>query len=218
MGKWADGIGAKAEIGSGDGVRRGSVGVDDADGKHDGDGGDGNVVNNGDPRKGSGVASGKEAALTHSNAHEHLQEKLHGQHTPLAMTGDSPPQSPSVQSGTSSAERTWPIVGDDRDENDVGARGSGSIGGGCGDGAVVVFQLLMQRWEMRPWVAVPRTLVATKEQVWNVQYVGGTFSVACRVLSRRFTQRGSSQAPVRKIRYCKFPRFVPELLFWIASH
>lgn len=41
-------------------------------------------------------------------------------------------------------------------------------GGDGGDGAVVVFQLLMQRWELRPWVAAPRTLVATKEQVGRI--------------------------------------------------
>lgn len=32
-------------------------------------------------------------------------------------------------------------------------------------GEVVVFQLLMQRFELRPWVVAPRTLVASKEQV-----------------------------------------------------
>ena len=56
-----------------------------------------------------------------------------------------------------------------------GSVGGGGNGGGSGrglggvdfgnGGAVVVFQLLMQRWRLRPWVVVPRTLVATKEQV-----------------------------------------------------
>lgn len=46
-----------------------------------------------------------------------------------------------------------------------GDRGSGGVDGFGNGGAVVVFQLLMQRWRLRPWVVVPRTLVATKEQV-----------------------------------------------------
>lgn len=58
--------------------------------------------------------------------------------------------------------------------------GVGRVPGGVdcfgNGGAVVVFQLLMQRWRLRPWVVVPRTLVATKEQVrgtYSIVFLGG---------------------------------------------
>lgn len=91
----------------------------------------------------------------------------------------SPPATGS--SSLSPAETAWSILSRGKSESvgaSVSGDGVGSSGGGVdggdviadeegdgGDGAVVVFQLLMQRWELRPWVVGPRTLVATKEQV-----------------------------------------------------
>lgn len=103
----------------------------------------------------------------------------------------SPSGSPPPAAGSSSrspAETAWSILSRGRTDNvsAIGVSGGGGGGGGVGgstggvggggviadedgdggdDGAVVLFQLLMQRWELRPWVVGPRTLVATKEQV-----------------------------------------------------
>lgn len=101
-------------------------------------------------------------------------------------SGSPPPATGS--SSPSPAETAWSILSRGRTDNvsAIGVSGGGDGGGGLGssaggvggggviadedgdggdDGAVVLFQLLMQRWELRPWVVGPRTLVATKEQV-----------------------------------------------------
>lgn len=85
----------------------------------------------------------------------------------------SSPVSPAPAAASSPQNSLLTVLMSAFDGGDQGSGGSGNGGGGCGntgksecgDGAVVVFQLLMQRWELRPWVAAPRTLVATKEQV-----------------------------------------------------
>lgn len=65
-------------------------------------------------------------------------------------TGDGAPPSPSKAAGVESQS----VMAMDED-----------------GGEVVVFQLLMQRFELRPWVVAPRTLVASKEQVGS--FLGG---------------------------------------------
>ena len=85
---------------------------------------------------------------------------------PSIETEDLPPPLPTVAvlATATTGSRSSSLGGGE----DVPASfGEGiDAGGGCGDGAaVVVFQLLMQRWELRPWVVAPRTLVASKEQV-----------------------------------------------------
>lgn len=88
-----------------------------------------------------------------------------------------PPPSPALSSSTqATAENMWSIE-DGRGESDSGVSGNGVEG--CGDGSVVVFQLLMQRWELRPWVVVPRTLVATKEKVCHITVVAYRLLCLC---------------------------------------
>ncbi|CAN0321487.1 unnamed protein product, partial [Hapterophycus canaliculatus] len=81
---------------------------------------------------------------------------------PLLPGEVSPLVSPAVGG---KARKGWSVSA----SGDGGVVGSisrdGSLVVGDHEGAVVVFQLLMQRWELRPWVVVPRTLVATKEQL-----------------------------------------------------
>ncbi|CAN0285487.1 unnamed protein product, partial [Discosporangium mesarthrocarpum] len=78
-------------------------------------------------------------------------------------------------------------------------RAPGKSRGGAGEGGdVVVYQLLMQRWEMRPWVAVPRTLVVTKEQIVLMdEDHGNLWRMPGRVseLLRRNTQKKTAKTP-----------------------
>ena len=105
----------------------------------------------------------------------------------LPPSSSSSPPPATGSTSLSPAETAWSLLSRGRSENvrttvvsggggsvGSGGGGGGMIGGGDGvadvdgdggDGAVVLFQLLMQRWELRPWVVGPRTLVATKEQV-----------------------------------------------------
>lgn len=71
-------------------------------------------------------------------------------------TGDCPPPSPSKPAAVAEVEAM--------DED---------------GGEVVVFQLLMQRFELRPWVVAPRTLVASKEQVKDKGEEGRGDFAAC---------------------------------------
>lgn len=92
-----------------------------------------------------------------------------------------PPPSPALSSSThATAENVWSIE-DGRGESDSGVSGNGVEG--CGDGSVVVFQLLMQRWELRPWVVVPRTLVATKEKVCHITVIACQLLCLCACMS-----------------------------------
>lgn len=121
------------------------------------------VTLNGDPEAGvSAVVSGD------SSGRRGGGDGVEGQAPVSQRTGG--------EAGEGAASR--PVVGAEvRPPSRVGERsaverGLGPALGGvdCGEGDVVAFQLLVQRWELRPWVAMPRTLVATKEQVgrWGV--------------------------------------------------
>lgn len=89
-----------------------------------------------------------------------------GASLPPLQPGDvSPLVSPAV--GGKGSKR-WAVSMSASGDAGVGSSRDGSVSVGDHEGAVVVFQLLMQRWELRPWVVVPRTLVATKEQVSTV--------------------------------------------------
>lgn len=154
LGKWGDDLGPTAtgdDDGSGGDVAGGSV---DGGGASTEDG-NGQEGRKGDGDKGgvAGAGEGGEAAETRDTASWDLVG------TPPSISGTATPLlSPTVSS--SNVVETPPSV--------LGRSGSGvSGGGGEGghEGTVVVFQLLMQRWELRPWVVVPRTLVATKEKV-----------------------------------------------------
>ncbi|CAM9473690.1 unnamed protein product [Ectocarpus sp. 12 AP-2014] len=153
LGKWGDDLGPATtgdEHGRGGGVALGSV--------HGGgavtDNGNGQDGSEGDGDKGevTGAGEGADASETHDTASWDLvgaPPSLSGTATPLL--------SPTVSS--SNVVETPPSV-PGRSGVDVGG-----VGGGGHEGTVVVFQLLVQRWELRPWVVVPRTLVATKEKL-----------------------------------------------------
>lgn len=123
-----------------------------SDGEQGGDGVVEASTDNGGPSTDS-VEGANAEALPPESARE-------GQSTISAPIGrDGPPPSPAAST------TTWSLFGDGKGESDTGVYDGGVAEAGYGDGAVVVFQLLMQRWELRPWVAAPRTLVASKEQV-----------------------------------------------------
>lgn len=156
LGKWGDDLGP-AETGDEDGrgcgaalgsVHGGGAVTDDGNGQggREGEGG-------GDKGEVAGAGEGADAAETHDTASWDLvgaPPSLSGTVTPLL--------SPTV-SGSNVVETPPSVL--ERSGDDVGGGG----GGGGHEGTVVVFQLLVQRWELRPWVVVPRTLVATKEKV-----------------------------------------------------
>ncbi|CAM9465025.1 unnamed protein product [Ectocarpus fasciculatus] len=154
LGKWGDDLGPSAtgdDDGSGGDVAGGSV---DGGGASTEDG-NGQEGRKGDGDKGgvAGAGEGGEAAETRDTASWGLVG------TPPSISGTATPLlSPTVSS--SNVVETPPSV--------LGRSGGGVSGGGGEEGhegTVVVFQLLMQRWELRPWVVVPRTLVATKEKL-----------------------------------------------------
>ncbi|CAB1107590.1 unnamed protein product [Ectocarpus sp. CCAP 1310/34] len=142
LGKWGDDSGPAAtgdEDGRGSGVALGSVhgcgAVTDA--------GNGQEGREGDDDNGVGAWAGEGAA---SAAETHGTASWDSVGAPPSLSGTATPLlSPTVSS--SNVVETPP-----------------SVGGGH-EGTVVVFQLLVQRWELRPWVVVPRTLVATKEKL-----------------------------------------------------
>ncbi|CBN77518.1 nischarin/ IRAS/ imidazoline receptor [Ectocarpus siliculosus] len=152
LGKWGEDLGPAAagdEDCRGGGVALGSVHgggavMDDGNGQ-------GGREGDGDSSEVAGAGEGADAAETHDTASWDLvgaPPSLSGTVTPLP--------SPTVR-GRNVVETPPSVLV--RSGVDVGD------GGGGHEGTVVVFQLLVQRWELRPWVVVPRTLVATKEKV-----------------------------------------------------
>eukprot|EP00752_Nemacystus_decipiens_P014978 g13336.t1 len=85
----------------------------------------------------------------------------------LVFPGAAPPPLAAAAPGGADEDSRFLSGASGEDGGSGGGSGGGLGGVDCfgNGGAVVVFQLLMQRWRLRPWVVVPRTLVATKEQL-----------------------------------------------------
>lgn len=167
--KWADGLAASRTQGNVSAAGGSGLGVTVGDQDvvvHDKASGTGSGVR-GQQRPAN--TSTDEMNSTSSGSRSQPREpELQGKEGMLpGVDGGLPSPSPARISPDRPADGTKRVLNGGRIGSDVSANDGAVVEWRqeADNGAAVVFQLLMQRWELRPWVVVPRTLVATKEQV-----------------------------------------------------